>query len=440
MKFLHKTALVLIISILLISSVYIVFFTETKQTDNNTDDNNNDQNNSDDNNDDNNNDNNNQDFTHIVLVEEATATWCSNCPVAADVLHKKFNSSGKPDFYYVSMVEDKNTKAHNRLYNDYNILGFPTVFLDGGYGVIVGSSDFEKNFNEKLSEVKNRKTPKLLLNLKAKWNESRKELTTTVTIENKETTTYKGHIRVYVTEINSPWSDWNGNPYHFAFIDYAVDDDIEIQSNKNQTITKTWNAGPDIYPENLWIVATVFNQKSTKEYSDPPENKQQFNAYYADATTATRVAEGSLPPSIGISSPKCGLRYVFGKEKHRIFTGEVFFSKEKIKVLKAMIQATYFGNSEPVYELYEKGVLERSCANIFGKITIKTNVQAEAGVEKVEFVIKGGFRQIKETVTEEPYEFTWDTFALGRYTIVVKLYDKEGKTATDSIDVIAFIL
>jgi len=188
MKLLHKTVLVLIISILLISSVYIVFFTETKQPEsNNTNDDSKNQNNTNENNSNNNNNNNNQDFTHIVLVEEATTTWCSNCPVVANILHKKFNSSDKPDFYYISMLEDKNIKAHNRLYNDYNILGFPTVLIDGGYKVILGTIDFEKNFNEKLSEAKNRQTPKLIINLKAKWNETRKELTTTakaVTIEN----------------------------------------------------------------------------------------------------------------------------------------------------------------------------------------------------------------------------------------------------------------
>ncbi len=400
MKFLHKIALVLVISILLISSVYMVFFTETKQTDNNTNDNNNNnQNNSNDNTD--NNDDNNQDFTHIVLVEEATATWCSNCPIVADVLHKKFNISGETDFYYVSMVEDKNTKAHNRLYNDYNILGFPTVFIDGGYRVIMGSSDFEKTFNAKLKEAKNRQTPKILLSLKAKWDESRKEVTVTATIENKESTTYKGHVRVYVTEINSQWSDWDGKPYHLAFIDYAIDDDIEIQSDKNQTITKIWDADQNIYPENLWILATVFNQKSTKAYSDPPENEKQFNSYYADATTATRVVEGSLPPVIGISSPRKWELYILGKEIGKTLKGRTL---------------------------------------IIGKTTIKTNYQAEAGVEKVEFIIKGGFRQIKETLTKEPYELKWSTFAFGRYTIEVKLYDKEGKTATDSIDVVAFIL
>jgi len=387
-----------------------------------------------------------ENLVHNVFVEEGTATWCKNCPIAADVLQKKFNASDQPDFYYISMIEDKNTKAHDHLYNDYNIYGYPTVFIDGGYKVISGTTDFEKNFNEKLSEAKNRQTPKLIINLTARWNETRKELTATVIIENKETTTYQGSLRVYVTEIRSRWSNWDGDSYHFAFLDYAIDENVEIQSNKNQTVIKTWdaeNAGySDVSSANLWVVATVFNQKSTKEYSYPQDNKNQFDAYYADATTAIRVTEGSLPPTIGISFPKCGVRYIFEKEGYRILSGEILFSKEKIKTLIARIQYLR-GNQEPLnnlyYEAYAKGECPPSCANIFGKITIKTNVQAEAGVEKVEFIIKGRLKEIKETIYEEPYEFTWDTFALGKYTIVVNLYDKEGRTATDCISVNAFI-
>ena len=451
MKLLTKIGAVLLVSILLISSIYVVSFMESEKPESNnsgnngrTNDNNGNNSNNNSNNSNDNNNNSNQNFTHIVFVEEAAATWCSKCPVSSDVLYKKFNSSDKPDFCYINMVEDKNTKAHNQVFNDYNLIGYPTVFIDGGYRVIGGSIDFEKNFNEKLLEAKNRQTPKIILSLKTKWNESRKELTATVNIENKETTTYKGHIKVYVTEINSPWSDWNGNPFHFAFIDYAIDENIEIQSNKNQTITKTWDANntgySGVYPENLWLVAAVFNQKSTKEYSDPPQNEHQFNAYYADATTTARVEEGVLPPVIGISYPKCGMSYIFGKEKKRSFTGEFLFSKERIILLKALIQYD-LGNSELYWKLYREGRLNdiAFCANIFGKITIKTNVQAEAGIEKVEFIIKGRLGQVNETVYKEPYEWTWDTFAFGRYTIVVNLYDKEGKTSTDSINVIAFI-
>jgi hypothetical protein len=242
----------------------------------------------------------------------------------------------------------------------------------------------------------------LNLNVSAEWNENRTELKTTVTVENKGKGKYSGQLKVYITEIKSRWNDFNGNPYHFAFLDYAINQKIEIEGKNKKIVTETWDASyPDVYPENLWVIAVVFNSESNQKFSVPQSNKNAFNAYYADGADATRVAEGNLPPTVGISSIKNGMRYMLGKEKG-----------------KALLRTTV----------------------LIGKTTIKVNAEAEAGVEKVEFTVKGRFRQTSVTITKEPYEWTWDTFALGKYTIIVNLYDKEGKTATDSIDVIAFIL
>ncbi|UCH72189.1 MAG: hypothetical protein JSW62_01180, partial [Thermoplasmatales archaeon] len=153
-----------------------------------------------------------KDLVHHVFVEEGTATWCSNCPEVADVLHELYDAND-PDFYYVSMVEDKNNKANNRLYDDYKILGFPTVYIDGGYQVIMGSSDFKSTFQEKISRSMSREIPSLYLDVRSEWNNSTKELENIVTIENYDDEKYTGRLKVYITEINSPWSDWNGDPY-----------------------------------------------------------------------------------------------------------------------------------------------------------------------------------------------------------------------------------
>jgi glutaredoxin len=408
MKLLLKIGAVLLVSTLLISSIYVVSFMESEKPESNNGGNNGGTNENSENNSNNTNGNENEDKTeiiHTVFVEEGTATWCNNCPVAEDILHKTYNSDN-PDFYYVSMIDEKNTKAHNRLYNDYNILGFPTVFIDGGYGVIMGSGNFESVFKDKLSDAKARKTHRLLLNLNTTWTEDKKELTTKVTVENKETTTYIGRLKVYVTEINSRWFDWTGKPYHFAFLDYAIDKNIKIIGGGNETFSEIWNASksgyPDVYPENLWIVATVFNEKSTKEYSDPPKNEHSFNSYYVDATDAKRVTKGDIPPTAGICHPRTGRRYIFGfgNEKHKTLTGKTI---------------------------------------IIGKIKIKTCLESESNIEKIDFIVKGRSGEVKGTVYEKPYEWTWDTLAFGKYTITVKVYNKSGRVTESSLDVIAFI-
>ena len=400
MKVLIKIAATLIVLILLVSAIYVVYFTEPEDDDtDNTDDNG-------DNGDDGNDGDNNGDreFVHKVFMEEATASWCVNCPDVADILHEMYDPDDS-DFYYVSMVDDESSEAQKRLSDDYNVYGFPTVFMDGGYEVVMGvkaKSEFEK----KLSTVKSRNVPELYLNLTAKWDDNNNVLTTTVIVENMDGKTYKGQLKVYITEIKSRWADYNGNPYHYAFIDYAIDEDVVINNNGKETFSSEWDASKagfsNIYPENLQIVAVLFSSTSEKKFSNPSQKINPFNAYYADATEATRVAEGSLPPSIGITTPKGGTRYILNKERRKSR-----FSSNTV---------------------------------LIGKTTIKTNVDAESGIEKVEFTFKGGFKRVTETVYEEPYEWTWDTFAIGRYTIIVKLYDKDGKTATDSIDVIAFII
>ena len=404
MKIWLKVGGILIVAILLVSSMYVVFYSEseeetpdeTRDSTDETDETNEET----DENEQSEDENEDQEFVHTVFIEEGTATWCNNCPDVAEILHELYDPDN-PEFYYISLVDDEVEKASNRLSNDYNIFGFPTVFIDGGYEVVMGAKE-KSVFEEKISNALSRNVPRIILNVDAKWNENKSELTVTATLENKEPETYNGQLKVYITEINSRWPDYNGNPYHFAFIDYAMSKNVKVKPDENKSFSETWTGTyTNIYPENLWVVAVVFNSDSVQAYSDPPNNEHSFDAYYADAADAVRVAEGCLPPGIGISSPKKGVRYILGREGKQTLIGKTL---------------------------------------ILGKIDITVNVEADAGVDKIEFIVKGLLKETKETIDAEPYEWTWDTTAFGKYTITVILYDKDGKTATDSIEVLAIIL
>lgn len=107
-------------------------------------------------------------ITHTVFIEEATATWCKNCPTIADSLYNLSQSPQQP-FYYAALIQDENPIAENRLKNDYNILGYPTLFYDGGKEVLLGGghddsfvASFIKNCSE--SDVHD-----LDLNLSVTW-------------------------------------------------------------------------------------------------------------------------------------------------------------------------------------------------------------------------------------------------------------------------------
>lgn len=90
-----------------------------------------------------------EDFTHAVFCEVATATWCRGCPIASDAI---FNISETHDypFYSVSLVQDKSNEAETRLQDDYNILGYPTCFFDGGYEIQLGPASMESIYRDKI--------------------------------------------------------------------------------------------------------------------------------------------------------------------------------------------------------------------------------------------------------------------------------------------------
>jgi len=76
-------------------------------------------------------------FTHSVLIEEGTGTWCPYCVWQIDALHS-IETSGDYPFYYVALVQDKVQEADGILDFWYAIGGYPTSFIDGGEEVIVG--------------------------------------------------------------------------------------------------------------------------------------------------------------------------------------------------------------------------------------------------------------------------------------------------------------
>jgi hypothetical protein len=104
------------------------------------------------------------DFTHTVFIEKGTATWCGACPNAANALYSIFQSNDYP-FYYVALVEDENNQARNRLINDYNLRGFPTMYFDGGYEVLVGGYPNESIYRDLIESSGQREVYGLNLSL-----------------------------------------------------------------------------------------------------------------------------------------------------------------------------------------------------------------------------------------------------------------------------------
>ena len=339
-----------------------------------------------------------KELVHNVFIEEGTGTWCSNCPEVANILHELY-ASGDYNFYYVSLIEDKNSEAKSRLEEDYNIYSYPSVYIDGGYDLVLGANE-KSVFEERISKAQIREVPELYLNVTAQLGESSKETNISVEIINYEDYTYTGRLKLYLTERNSI-QYWGGQGiYHFGLIKIIYNEEINISSKEEKNIDKIYDF-TEFDIDNLMVIGVIFNSESIEKYSDT--NKENpFDAYYADASQgALIVKNANLKPEVGITNPKNGRFHIFGKEI-------------------------------PLHLNLENTIL-------IGRTPITVYASDDSKVEKVELYIDG---TLVKTFEDEPYEYLWKkpSWIKLKHNIKVIAYDDKGKTSEAEIEVYAFIL
>ncbi len=100
---------------------------------------------------------------------------------------------------------------------------------------------------------------------------------------------YQGHLRIYVVEPESRWNNYDGEPYHFGFLDFAFNDMISLEYQEVFTNSITWDGNQagfgDIQENNIIVMAALFNPEIHKGYSNPPMGFP-FEAHYVDAAAA----------------------------------------------------------------------------------------------------------------------------------------------------------
>jgi hypothetical protein len=105
---------------------------------------------------------------------------------------------------------------------------------------------------------------------------------------------YDGRLRVYVVEPVSRWDNYDGDPYHFGFLDFAIDEELSIDYLDTFTKQVTWNAQQAGYSnvdeQNIMVMAAVFNPASEIRYAYPPSTNP-FDAYFVDASAAVVPGE-----------------------------------------------------------------------------------------------------------------------------------------------------
>ncbi len=242
------------------------------------------------------------DFTHTVFAEECTATWCPNCPFAAEALYNIYESGDYP-FNYVALVDDMNPIAKDRnkdySFGFYAIYAFPTVYFDGGNTNLIGrmmTVDATEDEYRDIIEEEGQRNPNqpLIIESSVSWDGNAK-ITVTLTITNEGSKPYFGKLRSYVTEIESRWANNDGIPYHFALLDYAINQFILLMPNSPKTITGIFdgnddhegNIYEDISQDNIQVISAISHWvPQFRDGYQSGQYNQRYLRFVTDQSTA----------------------------------------------------------------------------------------------------------------------------------------------------------
>ena len=245
-----------------------------------------------------------EDFTHAVFGEEFTATWCVYCPSAAENLMKIYDEIPNEPYYhdkffFVALITDVNDKADERMGDYPDVTGYPTVVFDGNDEKVSGGQSDTSNYESAIDNVGQRDDTDISLSVEMNhlggdelelfvdmtWNED-------ASLGNP---TFNGFVRAYIVEKESRYNNYDGDPYHFGFLDYAIETGVELEPHEQKTLYATWKGGDhedangndfsDIDYDNINIFVAFFNDESS--------------------TTDKYVLETAfaIPPQIDISLP-----------------------------------------------------------------------------------------------------------------------------------------
>jgi hypothetical protein len=303
----------------------------------------------------------------------------------------------------------ENSVASDYLTSIYNRWGDPTVYVDGGYKVLVGGNNPESDYTSAIQAAENRAGPKIKVTVNAEYKNTTNTIATSVLVVNGDPSTYTGRLRVYLVEIiSSQYNDYNGAKYRNAFIDFIINEDMSISANSVKTVSVNHSVGSLDY-ENLKIIAVMFSSAGDEAFSNPSESGNPFTAHYADAANETYVVQGArnLPPEVGILSPQKGKIYIRGNLRFSF--------------------------------LYKNRLLKNTW--MIGKASIDTYAKDDSKITKVEIYVND---KLVANMSEPPYNWTLPSKIFKKpwipqtYTIMVKAYDDTNKTATASLDVKAW--
>ena len=222
-----------------------------------------------------------EDFTHAVFGEEFTATWCVYCPSAAENLMKIYDDV--PDepyyhdnFFFVALITDVNDKADQRMDDYPDVTGYPTVIFDGNDEKVSGGQSDTSNYEQAIDTCGERDDTDISLGIEMN-HLGADQLDVSVTMTWNEDgalgdPTFNGFVRAYIVEKVSRYNNYDGDPYHFGFLDYAFEESVELEPHEEKELNTIWIGGEhedkngndfsDIEYDNINIFVAFFNDES----------------------------------------------------------------------------------------------------------------------------------------------------------------------------------
>jgi len=183
----------------------------------------------------------------------------------------------------------------------FKVYVFPTVYFDGGDKNMVGRGntveETEDAYRQIIEEVGAREvTRPITLETQVTWLGDA-QITVNVDVTNDGNFFYFGKIRSYITEIESRWINFDGNPYHFGFLDFAIDKPILLFPGQTKEFSVTWDGTEihgnqtfgDITEDNIMVISTISHWIPNHRIGyESDEYTQHYLAHYVDqATSAT---------------------------------------------------------------------------------------------------------------------------------------------------------
>jgi hypothetical protein len=199
---------------------------------------------------------------HCVLVEGCSTRSCPHCAAAAAEMYD-LHGSGLYDFCYVALVAHMTEAATERC-RELGADFVPLYTFDGGYDEWLGSGGLPDAYTSRLTTCSEREVADLDIDVEVTW-EMDALMGVNVSLENNMAEAYRGHLRTYVTEIESRWNTAAGEPFHFAMIgDYAFNKAIEIPAGETVRESTMWDGMfqgfEDIQRDNIMVIAAVFDE------------------------------------------------------------------------------------------------------------------------------------------------------------------------------------